>query len=82
MQYTYGFTQKTIHNKQYTYFWKYNGTGQKTETYLGPAGKTATQRAALQTKIQHLENLQEEITALIQQAKDELVEMPEDKKQH
>jgi hypothetical protein len=34
MKFTYGFTTKTIRGKEYTYFWKYTGTGHKTEVYV------------------------------------------------
>ena len=71
MKFTYGFTAKTIKGKKYVYFWKYTGTGRKTEMYVGPAGKPKTQRRALQVKLEYLQGLQEEITATIQQAQEQ-----------
>ena len=79
MKCTYGFQEKTIKGKEYTYFWKYTGTGHKTEVYLGPAGKLKTRRAVLLTKIEYLQGQQEEITATIKEAQEQLAELPPEK---
>lgn len=72
MKFTYGFTTKTVKGKQYVYFWKYTGTGHKTEIYIGRAGKPATEKKALHVKLEYLQGLQEEISETIRQAKAEL----------
>jgi len=79
MKFTYGFTTKTIKGKEYIYFWKYTGTGHKTEVYVGPAAKPKTQRRALQVKLEYLQGLQEEITATIRQVQEQLAEFPPEK---
>jgi hypothetical protein len=72
MKFTYGFTTKTIQGKEYVYFWKYTGTGHKTEQYVGRAGKPATEKKALQIKLEYLMGLQEEIAERIRQTKKDL----------
>lgn len=75
MKFTYGFTIKTIQGKEYIYFWKYTGTGHKTEVYVGRAGKPKTETRKLKIKLQYLEGLQEEIAATIRQVKEQLGEV-------
>jgi hypothetical protein len=75
MKFTYGFTVKTIRGKEYVYFWKYVGTGRKTEQYIGRVGKPQTRKRALQVKLAYLIGLQEEITCTIKQAEQELAEL-------
>jgi hypothetical protein len=72
MKFTYGFTTKTVRGKQYMYFWKYTGTGRKTEIYIGRARKPATEKKALHVKLKYLQGLQEEIAETIRQTKAEL----------
>lgn len=76
MKFTYGFTTKTVHNKEYVYFWKYTGTGRKTEQYIGRVDKAETERRALQVELKYLEGLQNELTAKILKIKAELTEEP------
>lgn len=72
MKFTYGFTTKTIRGKEYVYFWKYTGTGRKTEIYIGPAGKAKTEKKALEVKLAYLQGLEQEIAETIRQVKAEL----------
>jgi hypothetical protein len=72
MKFTYGFRTKTIKSKEYVYFWKYTGTGHKTEAYMGPAGKPATEKRALQTEIEYLEGLQNELSLRLQALREKL----------
>ncbi|MCK4474225.1 hypothetical protein KAU30_00175 [Candidatus Bathyarchaeota archaeon] len=76
MRFTYGFARKKIHGKEYLYFWKYTGTGHKTEQYIGRVGKAETERRRLQVELQYLESLQDELTARILKIKAELTEEP------
>ena len=74
MKFTYGFARKKIHGKEYLYFWKYTGTGRKTEQYIGRADKDATERRALQVELEYLQGLQEELTARILEIKVDLAD--------
>jgi hypothetical protein len=76
LKFVYGFTTKTIKQKEYIYFWQSTGTGHKTEQYMGRAGRLKTQRRVLTTKIAYLEGLEEEIRVSIEQAKAELEQLP------
>lgn len=76
MKFTYGFQNKVIKGKEYTYFWKYNGQGHKTEKYLGRAGTLKTQRKALTTKLKYLEGLQQELGETIRKTNEELAALP------
>lgn len=76
MKFTYGFTTKTVHGKEYTYFWEYTGTGRKTEQYMGPAGKVKTQRRMLEMQLKYLEGLEQELSVRIQKARQELEGLP------
>lgn len=76
MKFTYGFTTKTVKGKQYLYFWKYGGTGRKTEQYIGPAHALKTQRKALHTKLLYLEGLEQELCEMIRQTRQELLGLP------
>jgi hypothetical protein len=76
LKFTYGFVVKTVHGKQYSYFWKYTGTGRKTEEYMGATGKVKTQRRMLQTKLKYLEGLEQELSETIRQTRQELEELP------
>jgi len=76
LKFTYGFTTKTVKGKQYVYFWRYTGSGRKTETYIGRAGKLKTQRRALQTKLAYLEGLEQELCEMIRQTRQELEGLP------
>lgn len=75
-QFTFGFLDKTVKGHTYTYFWTYDGAGHKSEVYLGRAGKPKTQRRALETKLKHLEGLQQEIQEMIRQTMAELEQLP------
>jgi hypothetical protein len=79
LKFTYGFATKTVKARKYVYFWKYTGTGHKTEQYIGPAGKARTNRRMLQVKLEYLQGLQEEITETIRQVQEQLAEFPSDK---
>lgn len=74
MKFTYGFTTKTVHGKRYVYFWRYTGSGHKTEKYIGPAGKAETERKALQVEFEYLQGLQQELTSRILKVKDVLAQ--------
>ena len=74
MKFNYGFARKKIHGKEYVYFWKYTGTGHKTEQYIGRKGKAETERRALQVELEYLQGLQEELTARILKIKVELAD--------
>jgi hypothetical protein len=74
-QFTFGLMDKTVKNHRYSYFWTYDGSGHKTEVYLGRAGKPKTQRRALETKLKHLEMLQQEIQEMIKQTRAELEQL-------
>lgn len=76
MKFTYGFTTKTIKGKEYVYFWRYTGTGHKTEIYVGPLGKLKTEKRMLHTKLEYLQGLQEEINATIGQVQEQLADLP------
>ncbi len=80
MKFTYGFVNKTVKNRMYTYFWKYNGTGHKIETYIGPADKPKTERLALQIKLEYLQSLQTEITATIQETQQKFAQLSQEPK--
>jgi hypothetical protein len=75
-QFTFGFVDKTIKGHRYTYFWVYDGTGRKQEVYCGRSGQPRTQRKALETKIKHLEGLQEKIQLMINEARSDLERLP------
>lgn len=75
-QFTFGFLDKTVKGHEYSYFWTYDGSGHKTETYLGRAGRPKTQRRALETKLRHLEGLQQEIQEMVKQTRAELEQLP------
>jgi hypothetical protein len=72
MKFTYGFTTKTIKGKEYVYFWRYDGTGHKTEQYIGRIDKDETQRRALQVELEYLLELQQELAVRISKLKAEL----------
>ena len=78
MKFTYGFANKTVKGKEYTYFWRYNGTGHKTEKYMGRVGRLKTQRRVLQTKLAYLEGLEQEISETIKRTRAELEQLPPD----
>lgn len=75
-QFTFGFLDKTVKGHTYTYFWTYDGSGHKSEVYLGRAGTLKTQRRALETKLKHLEGLHQEIQEMIKQTRAGLEELP------
>jgi hypothetical protein len=75
-QFTFGFLDKTVKGHVYSYFWTYDGTGHKSEVYLGRAGKLKTQRRALETKLKYLELLQQELAEMVKQARTELDRLP------
>jgi len=75
-QFTFGFLDKTVKGHVYSYFWTYDGSGHKTEVYLGRQGKPKTQRRALETKLRHLEGLQQEIQEMIKQTRADLEQLP------
>lgn len=60
----------------YSYFWTYNGTGHKTEIYLGRAGKLKTRKRALETKLKYLEGLQRTIEGMIEKTRVDLEQLP------
>lgn len=76
MKFTYGFTTKTVHGKEYIYFWEYSGTGRKLERYMGPVARVKTQRRMLQTKLAYLENLGRELNETIKQTRQDLEGLP------
>jgi hypothetical protein len=67
---------KTVKGHMYSYFWTYNGTGHKSETYLGRAGKPRTQKRALETKLKYLEGLQRTIEGMIEKTRVDLEQLP------
>lgn len=75
-QFTFGSLDKTVKGHKYTYFWTYDGSGHKSEVYLGRTGKPKTQRRALETKLKYLEGLQQEIQEMIKQTKADLEQLP------
>jgi hypothetical protein len=75
-KFTFGFMDKTVKGHMYSYFWTYDGSGHKSEVYLGRQGKPRTQRRALETKLRHLEGLQQTIEEMIKQAQAELEQLP------
>jgi hypothetical protein len=75
-QFTFGLMDKTVKGHMYSYFWTYDGSGHKSEVYLGRAGTLKTQRRALETKLRHLEGLLQEIQEMIQQTRAELEQLP------
>jgi len=75
MKFTYGFVTKTVRGKEYVYFWKYTGTGRKTEQYIGPAGKPKTEKKRLEVELEYLTGLQEELNARIGKLRIKLQEM-------
>lgn len=81
MKFTYGFLTKTVKGKEYVYFWKYTGTGHKTEVYVGPANTLETRRRTLQIKLEYLQGLQEEIAATIKETQKQLAELPPEKEE-
>jgi restriction endonuclease S subunit len=76
LKFVYGFTTKTVQDKQYVYFWKCTGTGRKTEQYMGREGRLRTQRRVLTTKLAYLEGLEQEIQEMIKQTQTELEDLP------
>lgn len=78
MKFPYGFTEKTVKGKKYVYFWRYD-SGQKSELYIGRAGQVKTQRRALQTKLEYLQGLQQELSETIRKTEQELNGLPEEK---
>ncbi|MGB8781042.1 MAG: hypothetical protein WCD81_10395 [Candidatus Bathyarchaeia archaeon] len=75
-QFTFGFLDKTVKGHTYKYFWTYDGSGHKSEVYLGRAGTLRTQRRALETKLKHLQGLEQEIQEMIRQTRTELEQLP------
>jgi hypothetical protein len=75
-QFTFGFLDKTVKGHEYSYFWTYDGSGHKTEVYLGRAGKPKTQRRALETKLKYLEVLEQEIQTMVKQTRADLEQLP------
>ena len=75
-QFTFGLMDKTVKGHMYSYFWTYNGTGRKTEIYLGRAEKLKTRKRALETKMKHLERLQQTIQEMIKQTRVDLEQLP------
>jgi hypothetical protein len=75
-QFTFGLMDKTVKGHMYSYFWTYDGSGHKTEIYLGRAGKPKTRKRALETKMKHLERLQQTIQEMLRQTRAELEQLP------
>lgn len=75
-QFTFGFLDKTVKNHAYSYFWTYDGSGHKSETYLGRSGKPKTQKRALETKLKYLQGLQQQIEGMIKQTRTDLEQLP------
>jgi hypothetical protein len=75
MKFTYGFTVKTVQGKDYVYFWRYDGTGHKTEQYTGRAGKPKTKKRQLEVEYAYLKSLREELDAKISQLEEQLREL-------
>lgn len=75
-KFTFGLMDKTVKSHMYSYFWTYDGSGHKTEVYLGRAGKPKTQRRALETKLRHLKGLEQTIQEMIKQTQAELEQLP------
>lgn len=64
----------------YSYFWTYDGSGHKSEVYLGRAGKFKTQKRALEIKLRHLEEIQQTIQEMIKQTRTDLEQLLEEAK--
>lgn len=76
LKFNYGFTTKTVHGKEYSYFWKCEGTGRKTEVYLGRADALKTQKNALLTELTYLQGLDRELTQRILKINQKLEALP------
>jgi hypothetical protein len=72
----FGLVDKEVKGRMYRYFWTYNGSGHKTESYLGPSGEVETQRGGLQRKLAYLESLLQEIQQMMMQTRSELEQLP------
>jgi len=75
-QFTFGFMDKTVKGHRYSYFWTYDGSGHKSEVYLGKQGTLRTQKRSLETKLGHLEGLEQTIQEMIKQTRAELEQLP------
>jgi hypothetical protein len=72
MELPYGVTKKNIKGKKYSYFWFYDETGHKSETYLGKTNKSEAYRRGAAAKLQYLLNMQVKLDLAVLAAKQEL----------
>lgn len=75
-EFAFGILDKEVKNHSYSYFWRYDGAGNRTETYLGRAGKPRTQKRGLEVKLQYLQALGQEIQKLIAETILDLEQLP------
>jgi len=75
-QFAFGFLDKSVKGHFYRYFWAYNGSGHKSEVYLGRSGSARTEKRGLEAKLHYLQALGEEVEKLISETIREIEGLP------